>query len=367
METGKLRETTKALNPHINFDVALTFYYDETNNIKKLHLKKGDFNVDYTASFVLGGFAYTGTMPDMADVFNGIQLQPSVVEVKLSHLAKGSFEDCLKSKYLGKFLENVTSKPLYLHFSELNLLYYSLVDIVDSALPIELMIYHRDFKNALYVACKMNLNDVLPLLVKYTYPNIPHDATKCFVGDLFRAIAPSKKNLPLGITLNKLEELLREAAENDELPFITDEEDYMLIKGLMELYARPVHLFANSEHFFDNECEIKEQLQNSPLLLNGQPMTNYKFLDSKTDKLIQASDVIIGLIGKMFKYINEKKHMEIASEIETMSVQQLSNLDLLLGLVQKTILFNEGFLHYTDSDYERSKIHLIGKLRKMNI
>ncbi len=43
-----LREYAKLLNHNkIDFDVSLTLYYDETNNIKKLHLKKVDFNVDY--------------------------------------------------------------------------------------------------------------------------------------------------------------------------------------------------------------------------------------------------------------------------------------------------------------------------------
>lgn len=192
METAEIREATQVMNPHIDFDVALTFYYDETNNVKKLHLKKGDFNVDYTANFVLGGYAYSGAKPDLNDVFNGIALQPTVTEVKLKHIATGEFDDCLKSQKLKTFLTNISGKPLYLHISTLNLLYYSLVDIVDSALPPELMIYHLDFKNVLYVACKRHLADVIALFVQYNYPNVSHESVEDFVGELMAILAPQQ-------------------------------------------------------------------------------------------------------------------------------------------------------------------------------
>lgn len=82
IDIQQLREYTKILSrKNIDFDISLIFYYDETNNIKKLHLKKGNFNVDYTANFVLGGFAFSGDKPDLEDVFHGIALQPNVNEV----------------------------------------------------------------------------------------------------------------------------------------------------------------------------------------------------------------------------------------------------------------------------------------------
>lgn len=152
MEIQNLRRDTKILSrKEIDFDIALKFYYDETNNIKKLHLKKGDFNVDYTANFVLGGFAFTGENPDLSDIFDGIYLQPNVEEVKLKMIAKGDFEACLSSNKLHTFLKKLSEKKLYLHISTLNLLYFSLADIVDSAtFPDHLIPFIQGFKSALY-------------------------------------------------------------------------------------------------------------------------------------------------------------------------------------------------------------------------
>ncbi len=355
------------MNRQINFDVDLTFYYDETNNIKKLHLKKGDFNVDYMANFVLGGFAFDGAKPDMTDIFNGIALQPNIVEVKLSHLAFGTFTECLTSQKLKIFLTNILAKPVYLHISTLNLLYYSLVDIVDSVLPEELYLYAPAFKNALYVACKRDVNAIVAVFVKYAYPNIPHESVADFVDELLNIIAPTKGDPEHGAAIERLDSLLREAAAEDNLPFITDEEDFLLIKGLMQLYARPIYLFANSEHIFDNEGEIKEKLESIPMKLYGKKLDNYSFLDSKADRLIQASDVTMGLFGKLFKYINVKTHDEITAEVEGMALLQRENLDLLLSLMEKSIAYNQGLLHYVDAREETSKVALIGELRGKNV
>ncbi|MFD2918867.1 DUF3800 domain-containing protein [Terrimonas rubra] len=349
MEIMDIRKSIKAMHPHVDFDVSLTFYYDETNNIKKLHLKKGDFNVDYKANFVLGGFCFNGSRPNVEDIFDRIPLQPTVNEVKLKLLATGEFADCLVSPKLKTFLENVSKKDIYLHISSLNLLYYSLVDIVQSALPKELLIFSHGFKTALYIACKANIDSVVPVLLKYTYPNVPHESLYNFVVELMAIIEPFKQDQMIGESIVELDRCLRKKANEDDLLFITDEEDHMLIKGLLELYTRPIYHFVNSEHIFDNEGEIKEQIANFPMFNNGEKLSNYKFLDSKTDKLIQASDVIVGLTGKFFKFINSKSRDEMKQEIAGMTQLQLENLDLFLGLFEKSLGYNQGLIHYTDS------------------
>ena len=91
IEANEFRPIYKFMNPNADFDKTYTFYYDETNNIKKLHLKKGDFNYAFSSNFVLGGLAYKGAAPDISDIFSGLQLQASVNEVKLKHIAKGDF------------------------------------------------------------------------------------------------------------------------------------------------------------------------------------------------------------------------------------------------------------------------------------
>ena len=67
-----------------------TMYYDESNNCLKFKFKgvTGDLNVDYTEDYVLAGVAFEGTEPplDIDTVFSKLQLQKSIVDVKLKHL-----------------------------------------------------------------------------------------------------------------------------------------------------------------------------------------------------------------------------------------------------------------------------------------
>lgn len=102
-ETEQFNNFSKLLCPNADFDAQYTFYYDETNNIKKLHLNKGNFNVAFSSNFVLGGLAYMGAKPDVSDIFEGLNLQANTNEVKLKHLAFGDFMDCLTSRKLTLF------------------------------------------------------------------------------------------------------------------------------------------------------------------------------------------------------------------------------------------------------------------------
>ena len=69
-ETGTIREFTKLSNPKADFDSSYTFFYDETNNFRKLKIRENDFNNPLDANFVLGGVAYSGSRPDIEDIFN---------------------------------------------------------------------------------------------------------------------------------------------------------------------------------------------------------------------------------------------------------------------------------------------------------
>jgi len=59
-DIGDVRKYTKMLAPSADFDGVYTFYYDETNNIRKFYIRKTDFNSTFTDNFVLGGLVHGG-------------------------------------------------------------------------------------------------------------------------------------------------------------------------------------------------------------------------------------------------------------------------------------------------------------------
>src|SRR5690554_25057 len=133
-EISDIRKATKMIAQTADFDSAYRFYYDETNNIKKFYVRENDFNYTFTANFVLGGLVHLGQVPDVQPLIDSFKLQKTTKEVKFKHIASGNFLDCLKSEKLKLFLQFVKDSDLYVHYSSLNILYWSVVDIVDSAI-----------------------------------------------------------------------------------------------------------------------------------------------------------------------------------------------------------------------------------------
>lgn len=102
-DVSDAKRMTKMLAPIADFDSYFTFYYDETNNIRKFYVREIDFNSSFNSNFVLGGLVYEGNQPDIKPLFDKLNLQKNITEVKLKHIAKGEFLDCLKSEKLNTF------------------------------------------------------------------------------------------------------------------------------------------------------------------------------------------------------------------------------------------------------------------------
>lgn len=189
-DISDVRRITKILAPAADFDSSFTFYYDETNNIRKFYVRANGFNHSFNSNFVLGGLVYSGRKPDIKPLFNKLNLQSNISEIKLKHIAKGELPDCLKSEKLNIFLKYLLDSDLYVHYSSLNLLYWSIVDIVDSTLEnsevarqLELGFSNR-LKNDLYKLAKLEISSVTELFYNFGYPNIKRESISEFVEEL---------------------------------------------------------------------------------------------------------------------------------------------------------------------------------------
>lgn len=368
-EINDIRTPIKLLNPTLDFDSIYTFYYDETNNLKKFYVKEDDFNYSFCSNFVLGGVLYEGSKPQLQDFFDGLNLQPNIKEVKLKHIAFGEFQDCLKSKKLDVLLKRIITSPLYLHYTTLNFLYWSIADIVDSAITnSEIaqqlgMPFAYKLKNDLYFLCKHEIDSVISLLHYYKYPNLKKEDVVPFINSLVSLFHEYEDDYRFHLGLTSLKQILKESKKKESLPFIMDEEDYILLKNFTSLYLAPLYTFKNSNHIFDKEENIQNALKEYRLLDNGIPFNNYSFEDSKNDVLIQVSDILVGLVGKMTTFINTHNSDEIIIQIRQFDDTQLANLDNYLELVNKSDKKNRAFFNNIDSYEEVSKLKMIFDIR----
>lgn len=364
-DISEIRKFAKILAPTADFDGAYTFYYDETNNIKKFYVRESDFNSLFTENFVLGGLVHEGSAPDVQPLINSFKLQRTVKEVKFKHIAKGDLLDCLESQKLNLFLRFVKNSDLYIHYSSLNILYWSIVDIVDSAIAnseVSQMLdlqFANTMRDDLYKLSRLEIDSIIALFHKFEYPNIKKDSIPLFIEELSDLFEKYIDDPEFHFGLESLRQILKESRKKGVLPFVMDEEDFILIKDFSQFYLQPIYMFKSSTHIFDNEDSIAEVVQGYKILDGPSEIKNYSFVDSQSSQLTQLSDVLVGLIGKLSSYLNTSSRYRIEADFHSLTSIQCENIDLLLDLIEKSDHKNIGFLQAVDSYEEMSKIEVI--------
>lgn len=364
-EIAAANQFARSLNPRVEFTTPYIFYYDETNNIKTFYVRENDFNYTFTANFVLGGLLHEGASPDVQPLIDSFKLQKTAKEVKFKHISFGDFLDCLKSKKLNMFFRFLMDSDLYVHYSSLNILYWSVVDIVDSTImnsEAAMQLgpgFDNRLKNDLYKLCRLEIDAVVQLFYAFEYPNVKPEKIGNFIEALSNFFEEYLPFPEFHFGLESLRQILKESKKKGELVFVMNEEDHVLLADLTHFYLRPIYTFKNSTHIFDNEDSIREALNEYRMLDNGVEFKSYSFVDSQDNQLIQLSDIFIGFMGKYTQYRNMHTMEEIKADIDSFSALQLENMKLFIDVINKSDQKNPAFLHATDSYEEVMKF---GKL-----
>lgn len=216
----------------------------------------------------MGGIEGEGTVniEDLKSIFN---LQDSVQEVKSHHIYNGVFADCLKSERLERFLDLLIQNDWHIHFNSLNVLYWSIVDILDS---IDGFVSQRPaniymFKALFYRVMKSNLSSFFDLVLKYRYPNIDSQDITAFMKDLI--FMCKSYNYSSGDAESGLIEWLEMGSRQKELVFVQDEEELVMLTELSLLYRSEISTWINSRLIMDNEIDIIYDFKKNPVSVDG--------------------------------------------------------------------------------------------------
>ena len=226
------------------------FYYDESNNCRKFWVddRKQLFNTDYTADFVLAGLVRKeeDKVETSIERFRKpLKLQSNVEEIKFKKLyANGDFLQCVKSKRLFETLSWIEQSPFYIHYTNVNNLYYTLVEIFDSIVkPDEISEFGYDYfkmKSVFYYMFQGKADILQSIMVKYKYPNIRRKDVKVFCNELMFLLGSRKE---MKEEEKFLAGMLVRASKSEELIFLHDNNDYVMQENYAEFYVDPIRKY----------------------------------------------------------------------------------------------------------------------------
>ncbi|WP_339648569.1 DUF3800 domain-containing protein [Halopseudomonas pelagia] len=363
--------------------MSYTFYYDESNNIRSLYLTGGRFNTDShdnpSPCFVLAGIAHKDEQVESncEELIASLCLPSTAMELKFKQVAKGGFLDNLKSAKVTQIIKWLVDSDYYLHYMNLNMEYWSLVDIIDDCCnhtdrygmlnyaPAGGRRAYVDYlKGALYYLMRKYKSDFLAALSKYRYPNVTPKNAAPFIKRLNKIIKKnrqvsarlggkvSKEDLSRTISLSKLFDMCRNI---ESLDMVHTNEPYKLIDGLSVFYRHRIDLFASSPHIFDNEYQIEKCFKEIAPRDGLLGSSDFKFVDSKQYPAVQVSDVMSGLLKNYFTFLAQTNVADVADAKNSLTEKQLECLTLLQKLVEKSDDEQPELLHYVMSQIEHHK------------
>lgn len=331
-----------------NWDMPLCMYYDETNNIRRLTLSEKGLSAPDNRTFVIAGIALMPgrTISGWESLRTTLHIQPTAGEIKFKHIAPSGYEDALASPKLTRLLAWLVDNEILIHYSALDVVYWSIIDIVDSLLgnDFAMMRFHLELKNELHHAVSRNVPEFMTLLHLFGYPCVERDKVQPFLAAVSQFLdthAPTDRNI--GTTILK-QTMRRAATEELELVFLHDNEPGEVVDNLSGHFLHCMCIFKNAKHTFDRETYVERILSNREIR-DGDRRLNYRFADSKDEAGIQLSDVVAGLLGRHFSYLQDHSLPQLRERRAAFSEKQRKNLHLLRALIDRSDALSDGLFH----------------------
>lgn len=362
IDVDEMRAPVLALHRLPGVDAPWTLYYDETNNIRRLRVSDTGFNVAEPACFVLGGIVHVGEPRelDISSLRAAVKAQPSATELKLKHIGTGDALDLLGSRHMGAFLAWLRAENLLLHWSVLDPVYWSIVDIIDSIL-IEaapaLLGHSNRLKSDLTIVLRQDLADLAAVFHTFGYPNVSAEKADGFIDALRTRVERAPGLEPFARKM--LHDVLGLGQGLGDLPFLTGETSGVLIDSFADFYRHRFYLLPEARHVLDTETEIIARLEAIPLSRHGQPFQNFRFVERSHDEpAIQVADIITGLLGKVFTWLRDTDPAEVSRVRATLTSPSRENHGALMDLMSRSIAACPAFSHAVTSGLDQAKADL---------
>lgn len=303
-----------------------TFYFDESNNIKKGIIGYDeDNNADLeNLYFVLGGIA-TESALDFNDLLKYVGARQTPVDAKFNFFAfrHSNFLEAINQPRLRKFFEYLLNNKILIHFDVFHYMHFALTDILDSLIEENdvnqsvTFKYYQQLQSDMTEVLYQDYDELHSLLVKYEFPNVPKIKVNNFIRDVLDLYTSNYDKYDPDDIENFTKELLRQIikAKRDKtnLIFLEDNEPYVIASGVFHNYLSRM-IEVKDKKYFDNEASITKQLNEFDD--HYESKLDVHFLDSKTSREIQICDVICGFVAKLYNFLSHNDEMAIFTFIK---------------------------------------------------
>ena len=313
------------INNSIDFTPSIklnrTFYFDESNNIKKGIIgKEKDNNADLeNLYFVLGGIATKEPLNFEALLkYAGIRQTPVDAKFNFFAFKKNKFTDAISQSRLRKFFEYLLKNNIIIHFNVLHYFHFALVDILDSLIEEQdanqsaAFMYYHDLQSDMTEVLYNDFNRLHNILVSYEFPNVPREKANAFINEILDLYTDNLCNYDLNAMENFTKELLRQIIKakksKNNLLFLENNKSFVIIDSVFENYLSRIIEFEDKK-YFDNELFITNSLEQMDA--DYKTKLNVDFWDSKEHREIQICDVICGFTARLYNFISHNSEKEI--------------------------------------------------------
>jgi hypothetical protein len=144
-----------------------------------------------------------------------------------------------------------------------------------------------------------------------------------------------------------------------ELAFIENEPPHVLIDEFTGFFLKRISLFKTSQHILDVEEVIRDKFAAYAFEDDGTLLNIHHFVDSKSEPGVQMSDVVAGVLGKVFSFATHTSKGALKEFRGSLSTAQRANLALLGQLIDDTIEVSAAFAHRVISIEDEERVKLL--------
>lgn len=309
-------------NPFVKLKkIGRTFFFDESNNIKKgrIGVEKDNISDLEHLCFVLGGIAIKEEI-NFEELLKYVGARQIPIDAKFSFFAfkHTEFIEAIKQPRLRKFFEYLLIHDILVHFDVLHYMHFAMVDILDSLIQEDdanqkaAFMYYLPLQSAMTEVLYCDYNLLHDIFCKYEFPNVPTKKANDFVNDILELYTHNLQYFDMNDIDNFPKELLRQIikAKRDRtnMYFLEDNISFEISSGVFTNYlSRMIEI--KDKKCFDNEQSIINELQAMDEAYKEK--LNVKFDDSKNNRNIQICDAICGFVARLYTFLGKNSLEDI--------------------------------------------------------